>query len=45
MRMGCERIAESLEGIQKTSAVILSALENHALEATTEAEAELAQAS
>jgi antirestriction protein ArdC len=38
-------LAESLEVIQKTSAVILSALENHAVEATTEAEPELAQAS
>ncbi len=38
-------LAESLEVIQKTSAVILSALENPAVEATTEAEPELAQAS
>jgi hypothetical protein len=34
-----------LEVIQKTSAVILSALENPAVETTTEAESELAQAS
>jgi len=34
-----------LEVIQKTSAVILSALENHAAEAIAEAEPELAQAS
>jgi hypothetical protein len=38
-------LAESLEVIQKTSAVILSALENPAVETTTEAEPELAQAS
>jgi hypothetical protein len=38
-------LAESLEVIQKTSAVILSALENHAAEAIAEAEPELAQAS
>jgi len=38
-------LAESLEVIQKTSAVILSALENPAVEATTEAEPELAKAS
>jgi len=38
-------LAESLEVIQKTSAVILSALENPAAEATAEAEPELAQAS
>jgi hypothetical protein len=38
-------LAESLEVIQKTSAVILSALETPEPEATTEAEPELAQAS
>jgi antirestriction protein ArdC len=38
-------LAESLEVIQKTSAVILSALENPAAETTTEAETDLAQAS
>jgi hypothetical protein len=38
-------LTESLEVIQKTSAVILSALENPTEKAATEAEPELAQAS
>ena len=38
-------LTESLEVIQKTSAVILSALENPTEKASTEAEPELAQAS
>ena len=38
-------LAESLEVIQRTSAVILSALETPAAEETQEAEPELAQAS